>query len=32
MFEDSRDLDLQAILPVVVEEQRFGAALAFVVA
>ena len=30
--EDARDLDVDAVLAVVVEEQRFGAALALVVA
>ena len=30
-IEDAADLDLDAVVPVVVEEQRFGAALAFVV-
>jgi hypothetical protein len=30
--EDARHLDAQAVLAVVVEEERFGAALAFVIA
>src|SRR5258708_4672830 len=31
-IEDSRYLDFKAVLPMIVEEQRFGATLAFIVA